>query len=506
MAIFHMNIQVISRGKGKSAVAAAAYRAAEKINNEYDGRVRNYTRKLGVVHKEIMLPQNAPADFSDRSVLWNSVEQIDRNSNAQLAREIEFALPVELSMEQNILLAQEYVKNHFTDKGMIADMCIHDKQDGNPHCHVMLSLRPLNENGTWGAKSRKEYIFNQSGERIKLPSGEWKSRKVNAVDWNEQTKAEEWRKGWADTLNKYLEQNGITERVDHRSFERQGNGLTPTIHLGYVAHRMEQRGIRTERGDYNRQVTALNNEIKQTKARIRKAKDWLYKHPIHNPPSIVDIMGGVGKGREIKTNWQAIRNLQTQAKVLMFLQNNKIRSIDDFSDTVVRIHNRLGAVTDNIKKAERRLETLATHFTHYDNINAHRTTIQKYKKLKPKKDEEAFNSLNPFTRNRAAKDYENATKKHEAYYDKHEEAITAYEAAQAYFAGVMNGRKDLPIKDWQKEQKELLAKRYAMCDEYYSLKEKVPAVEAIQHSVENLMREDLQSQRTQPTRAQGMVL
>jgi len=131
MAIFHINIQIITRGKGKSAVAAAAYRAAENIKNEYSGRTHNYTRKSGIVHKEIIFPDNAPADFADRSVLWKSVEQIDRNSNAQLAREIEFALPVELSKEQNIALAREYVNKCFVAHGMIADMCIHDKQEGN---------------------------------------------------------------------------------------------------------------------------------------------------------------------------------------------------------------------------------------------------------------------------------------------------------------------------------------------------------------------------------------
>lgn len=491
MAIFHMNIQIISRGKGKSAVAAAAYRAGENIKNEYDGRTHNYTRKSGCVHKEIILPDNAPADFKDRTVLWNSVENIDRNSNAQLAREIEFALPVELSMEQNISLAREYVQNYFVDKGMIADIAVHDKQDGNPHCHVLLSLRPLNEDGTWGAKSRKEYILDGNGERIRLPSGEWKSRKVNAVDWNDKTKAEEWRKGWADTLNKYLKQNGIAATVDHRSYERQGNGLTPTIHLGAVAYRMEQRGIRTEKGDYNRRVTAINNEIKQTKARIRKVKNWLYAQPLHNPPTFVDIMNGVAGGKELKSDWQRIRNLQTQAKILMFLQQNNIANVKDFADTVSRMHYRLKDVTDAIKKADRRLGTLATHLSHNENINAHKAVARKYKGMKPNPDPAALNSLNPFIRNRAAKAHEAAEKKYEAYYTKHADAIDAYEAAQEHFRAVMNGRTTLPIKDWQREQNELAIKRYNLCDEYYALKEKLPSVEAIRRSIDDLMREDV---------------
>ena len=241
MAIFHLSMQIITRGKGKSAVAAAAYRAGERITNERDGYTHDYTKKKGIIHTEIFLPTHAPADYKDRAVLWNAVEKIEANSNAQLAREIEFALPVELSMEQNISLAHEYVQKYFVTHGMVADVAIHDTDTGNPHCHVMLTLRPLNEDGTWGAKSRKEYILDKHGERIKLPSGEWKSRKVYTVDWNEKTKAEDWRKGWADTVNATFERLGITERLDHRSYERQGNGLIPTIHLGVAAHQMEQK-------------------------------------------------------------------------------------------------------------------------------------------------------------------------------------------------------------------------------------------------------------------------
>ena len=273
MAIFHLNIKIISRGKGRSVAATAAYRAGERIRNEYDGYTHDYTNKKDIVYKEVFLPTYAPIEYKDRSILWNAVEKIENNHNAQLAREIEFSLPIELSIEQNISLAQEYIQKNFVDHGMIADMCIHDKDGTNPHCHVMLSLRPIEPDGTWGAKSRKEYMLDKNGERVKLPSGEYKSRKVYTVDWNDKTKAEEWRKSWADILNKYLKQNDINEQVDHRSYERQNNGLIPTIHLGVAAHQMEKKGIATDKGNYNRQVAITNNEIKQTKARIRKVKN-----------------------------------------------------------------------------------------------------------------------------------------------------------------------------------------------------------------------------------------
>ena len=137
--IYHCNIKVISRGKSKSAVAAAAYRAGEKITNEFDGMTHDYTHKGGVVHTEILLPDHAPARYTDRAVLWNEVEKIEKAKNAQLAREIEISLPRELTREKSISLVREYVKRHFVAAGMCADICLHDTGGGNPHAHIMLS-------------------------------------------------------------------------------------------------------------------------------------------------------------------------------------------------------------------------------------------------------------------------------------------------------------------------------------------------------------------------------
>lgn len=158
MAIYHCSIKIISRGKDKSAVAAAAYRSGETLTNEYDGVTHDYTRKGGIVHTEILLPDHAPAEYADRSLLWNAVEKIEKAKNAQLAREIEIALPQELTMEHSISLVREYVKEQFVNAGMCADFAIHDKQDGNPHAHIMLTMRPLEQSGEWG-QSQKRNIF-----------------------------------------------------------------------------------------------------------------------------------------------------------------------------------------------------------------------------------------------------------------------------------------------------------------------------------------------------------
>ena len=275
MAIYHCSIKITSRGKGKSAVAAAAYRAGEKIINEYDGMTHDYFQKGGIVHTEILLPECAPVEYSERAVLWNAVEKIEKTKNAQLAREIELALPAELAMEQNITLACDYVREHFVSAGMCADICIHDKKDGNPHAHVMLTMRPFEPDGTWGVKSRKEYVLDDNGERIKLKSGEFKSYKVSAVDWNEPTKAEEWRAAWAQSVNAVLEKQGVDERVDHRSFERQGIEQIPTVHIGVAATQMERKGIVTERGNQNREISRMNQIIFAIKIKLKQFKDWL---------------------------------------------------------------------------------------------------------------------------------------------------------------------------------------------------------------------------------------
>ena len=291
MACFHLSVKIISRGGGKSAVGAAAYRSGEKLNsinavayqsgerlhNEQNKTTHDYTKKRGIVHSEIMLPDHAPRDFCDRSTLWNSVEKFERNSNARTAREVVVALPVELDHEKNIELVRDYVKRNFVDEGMCADFSIHsghihDRKDekypfedlvirkNNPHAHIMLTVRPLNNDGSWGAKSKKEYILDKNDERIKLKSGEWKSRKVDVADWDKTETLMKWREDWAKTTNRAYERLSIDERVDHRSLKAQGIEREPTIHMGVKAWNLEKKGIKTERGEMNRAIIRRNAE------------------------------------------------------------------------------------------------------------------------------------------------------------------------------------------------------------------------------------------------------
>ncbi|MGL5512102.1 MAG: MobQ family relaxase, partial [Sporomusa sp.] len=191
IAIYHCSIKIIKRREGRSAIAAAAYRSGEKLINEWDGMTHDYTKKGGIIHSEIILPAHAPQDFQDRSLLWNSVEQVEKARNAQLARDVEIALPVELNRTEQLALVRTYVKDTFVAAGMCADFAIHDKGDGNPHAHIMLTLRPINDDGTWGAKCRKEYLLNENDQRIPDGKGSWKNRRINTTDWNDKDKSEQ---------------------------------------------------------------------------------------------------------------------------------------------------------------------------------------------------------------------------------------------------------------------------------------------------------------------------
>ena len=259
----HFKISIVKRSQGQSAVAGAAYQSGERLFSEYDQKTKFYNKRKELVHAEIMLPPNAPPGFADRATLWNAVEAVENQWNSQLARRIVLAFPVEVPKEQYLSMIKEFCQEQFVAKGMIADFAIHDKGDGNPHAHILLTLRAMDEHGRWLPKARKVYDLDENGERIQLPSGNWKCHKENTVDWNDQKYAEIWRHSWETITNRYLEAAGRPERVDLRSFERQGIQQIPTVHLGPAAHQMEKRGVETFLGNLNRDIQAANSLMRE---------------------------------------------------------------------------------------------------------------------------------------------------------------------------------------------------------------------------------------------------
>ena len=212
MDFFHSHTKIISRNKGRSAVAASAYISGTKMENTWDGVTHDYTRKRHVIYTEVMLPSHAPPEYTDRNLLWNSIEWNETKANAQLARSIEVSLPAELNHEQNIALLRKYVQENFVNKGMCADVAFHDKNDGNPHVHILLTMRPLTEDGKYGDKSRLEYVLDVDGNRIPArQKGRWKTRKRNTTDWHDRGNVERWLVAAADAINSALREAGFTQ-------------------------------------------------------------------------------------------------------------------------------------------------------------------------------------------------------------------------------------------------------------------------------------------------------
>lgn len=395
MAIYHCSIKIISRGKGKSAIAASAYRSGEKIINEYDGIIHDYTKKGGIVYKEIMLPNRAPAELINRSVLWNSVEKIEKSKNAQLAREIEVALPVELNREQQIQLVKEYVKKNFVSCGMCADFAIHDKKDGNPHAHIMLTMRPLEKSGEWGAKSKKEYILDKNNQKIILKNGNYKSRKVDTVDWNNKEKAEVWREAWADCINRSLEKQKIQRKVDHRSYERQGIEQVPTIHIGVSATQMEQRGIPTEKCERNRQIITYNKRLKKIKNKLYKLKIWIkelmiqkedFLNTASKPLTINEKLGIAKKIIEQQDNSDENKSvIYFDEKVVNFLQEKNITSLSDLQKEIAEMQKQCWKTAMQDKQIEKLLKEKKNLVKYTEDYLKYKGYHTEYKEAEPKK-------------------------------------------------------------------------------------------------------------------------
>lgn len=315
MAIYHLEAKVISRGVGRSAVAASAYMSCSRIYNEYDGILHDYTRKQGLVYEQIFLPPQAPTEWKDRCVLWNAVEETEKTKDSRLAREFVVSLPVELDREQNIALISEYVQENFVADGMCADVCIHDTDGHNPHAHIMLTVRPLDENGKWQAKTQKEYLCKRGNEERGFTADEFKTAQADGWEkqyqyfagkkkvylppsqaeaqgleraskypkstrygrqnliserWNSEEQLQLWRKNWADIANRFLEQVQSESRIDHRSHKTRGIDEQPTIYEGISARILEKKGGVSERCELNRDIKADNKLLREIKANIKR--------------------------------------------------------------------------------------------------------------------------------------------------------------------------------------------------------------------------------------------
>jgi hypothetical protein len=481
LAIYHLSIKIITRGAGKSAVAAAAYRAGETITNEYDGIVHDYTHKGGIVHTEILLPEHAPREYQNRAVLWNAVEKCERYRTAQLAREIEVALPVELTQEQGISLLCRFVKETLVNAGMCADVCVHDKEDGNPHAHIMLTMRPIEQNGTWGQKS-------------KTVNG----RKIPTVDWNDRERAEDWRKAWAAYCNTALRINGHDAVVDHRSYERQGVDTVPTVHMGVAASRMEKRGLRTERGDMNRAVINTNRELFRLRARIGKLQRWVSEEAANTKqPMLSDVITDILH----RQGQSGVSRLKEASQTLLFLQRNEIYDMAGLERKVSSMYGKVQVIREKMKPLERRIKTLDEHLRQSEIFKTHRKVKAKYEELYSLY-ESARKETGVFAERKSKKALADAN----AYYDVHSADIILCQAAERYLKDVLQMRFDPkklpPITKWREELSAKTEERAALNREYTALKDETRKVEQIRRSIGEILRSEAREREV--TRGRGV--
>ncbi|MFC5714397.1 MobQ family relaxase [Thalassorhabdus alkalitolerans] len=252
VAIYHFSGQVISRGKGQSAIAAAAYRSGENLYSERYDRANHYKRMVQP-ENYLLTPLHAPDWANDRERLWNEVEKVERHKRAQLAREINVALPKELSKEEQTNLTLEFCQNVFVNEGMVADLSIHRDDVNNPHFHVLLTMRSFKENGEWEAKAKKV-----NGQRI------------NMNNWGDRETFRHWRKEWASYANQYLEANGMDDRITEKSYAELGKQVKPTIHEGHVARSM---GEDSERVQENQKIREHNRKIVEIEEYKKEVQD-----------------------------------------------------------------------------------------------------------------------------------------------------------------------------------------------------------------------------------------
>lgn len=336
MAMYHLSVQTISRGQGKSCVAAAAYRAGEKLRDERQGLNHDYTKKHGV-ESEIIAPANTPSWVNDREKLWNEVDRAETRCNSRTAREINIALPLELSKEQQKELIREYVKESFVDKGMVADVCFHFNDENNPHCHVMLTTREIDKEG-----------FNKKNR-----------------DWDKKEKVEEWREQWANHSNKALDKAGCEERIDHRSYKDQGIDQVPTIHLGKTSSEMKKKGIDNARVEINNQIKELNKEkvialqeYRELKAKLEHEKVMeVQRYSNLKPEEKIAVQKAESILKEPQTyenSNKALEKLSTMRQE----ESSKLSKIDFEGAEIRRKLNSINYSLDGLKRAENELKEL----------------------------------------------------------------------------------------------------------------------------------------------------
>ena len=472
----------IKRSAGQSAIAAAAYRAGERLYSNYYGEYSDYTRKGGVIHSEIILPPHAPSEYQDRATLWNAVEHAERHKKAQLAYSFDIALQNELTMDENIGLAREFVQRCFVGKGMVADIAIHqpDKGDGgipNPHFHVLTTMRPINPDGTWGQKQKREYLVDKNGDPVLDSNGKPKFNAVATTDWHTPETLEVWRKARCDMVNEAFERKGLNERIDHRSYERQGLDLIPTIHEGPTVRQMEASGIKTDKGELNRWIMATNRMIRDVTKKIKSLFSWLaeVREELSKPqtPNLVELLTDyyVKRSSGAYSQKGKVGNLKRMTEVINYLRDNHLLTVDELQSRLSALDASFETLKGSMRAKSKRMEQLRELIR----------SAEIYHRLNPIHDE-----LNSFK----------WKKQREKYKSSHDFELRQFYAVRRILINELKGE-PINVKEWQREYNDLRAEYAGLRAQYNPLKRELAKLRMVRYQVDRVIGDREPNQQIQ---------
>ena len=458
-------------------MAAAAYRAGEKLHSEYYGEISDYTRKGGVICSEILLPSHAPPEYADRETLWNAVENAERGKKAQLAYSFDIALQNEFSMQENIDLTRQFLLDNFVSRGMIVDFAVHspDKEDGgisNPHFHVMCPIRPIELDGRWGNKQRREYVLDEHGERVLDEAGNYVFNAVPTTDWGKPETLEAWRQAWADLCNAKFAEKGLDCRIDHRSFARQGVEQIPTQHEGPTVRAMEAKGIRTDKGELNRWIKATNRLMLDIKKKIKSLFGWIseVKEELSKPktPSLADLLISYYQDRNAGAWSQKAKgkNLKEFAEAVNYLMENKLLTLEALESRLSAVSTEFDTLSDTMKAKSARMKELQELIRQAEN----------YKRLKP-----VYDELNGIKWKKQREKFETA----------HDADLRLFYTARRILKEKLD-RKPITLAAWKQEYDRLQAEYAKLSPQYKPLREDLMKMRRVQYCVDRVL------QRRQP--------
>lgn len=449
----------VKRSEGKSVVAAAAYRAGENLFSEYYGEHNDYTYKGGVKYLEIMLPDFVPDEYHDRQTLWNAVEKVEKHPEAQLAYSFDIALQNELTEEENLSLAREFLQKHFVERGMIVDFAMHDpdREEGipNPHFHFLCPIRPMEETGRWGMKQRRVYVLDEGGNRIRDTDGKEVFNAVPTTDWGKPETLDFWREQWAVMVNAKFEEKGLDCRIDNRTLEAQGLDELPTVHEGPTVRAMEKKGIRTEKGDMNRLIRATNALTRKLKAAISAIREMLSELRAEAKEkkalTVMEVLSEHYGERNAVANTFAygrdkakVGNLKKLSNQRNYLLSKGIVTIDDLDAYLSSVEHKQHSMNDGMRKKA----------THIKELNELLRNADNYERYKPVSDE-----LNKIRWKGKREDYQR----------EHDSELTMFYMAQRLLKKNLTKDGKIPKKSWQAERDRLQSEYAADKDEYGKL-------------------------------------